>query len=58
VLTVGYLLASYRDHPDSIELNMQGVGACARMQLDRPGYDKLIQESGDEIAAVQAALGR
>jgi HD-like signal output (HDOD) protein len=58
VLTVGYLLASYRDHPDSIELNMQGVAACARMHLDRAGYDKLIQESGDEIAAVQAALGR
>jgi len=58
VLTVGYLLASYREHPDSIELNMQGVAACARMQLDRPGYDKLIQESGDEIAALQAALGR
>jgi len=58
VLTVGYLLASYRDHPDSIELNMQGVSAFERMQLDRAGYDKLIQESGDEIAAVQAALGR
>jgi HD-like signal output (HDOD) protein len=58
VLTVGYLLASYREHPDSIELNMQGVSAFARMQLDRAGYDKLIQESGDEIAAVQAALGR
>jgi HD-like signal output (HDOD) protein len=58
VLTVGYLLASYREHPESIELNMQGVAACTRMQLDRAGYDKLIQESGDEIAAVQAALGR
>lgn len=58
VLTVGYLLASYREHPESIELNMQGVAACARMQLDRAGYEKLIQESGDEIAALQAALGR
>jgi HD-like signal output (HDOD) protein len=58
VLTVGYLIASYRDHPESIELNMEGVAACARMQLDRAGYDKLIKESGDEIAAIQAALGR
>ena len=58
VLTVGYLLASYREHPESIELNMQGVAAFTRMQLDRAGYDKLIKESGDEIAAVQAALGR
>ncbi len=58
VLTVGFLLASYRDHPESVELNMQGVAACTRMQLDRSGYDKLIQESGEEIAAIQAALGR
>jgi HD-like signal output (HDOD) protein len=58
VLTVGFLLASYREHPESVELNMQGVAACARMQLDRAGYDKLIQESGEEIAAIQAALGR
>jgi HD-like signal output (HDOD) protein len=58
VLTVGYLLASYRDHPDSIELNMQGVAAFQRMQLDRPGYEKLLQECGDEIAAVSTALGR
>jgi HD-like signal output (HDOD) protein len=58
VLTVGYLLASYRDHPESIELNMEGVPACTRMQLDRAGYDKLLQESGEEIAAIQTALGR
>lgn len=58
VLTVGYLLSSYRDHPDSIELNMQGVAAFTRMQLDRAGYEKLLQESGDEIRAVESALGR
>jgi HD-like signal output (HDOD) protein len=58
VLTVGYLMASYREHPESVELNMQGVAACSRMQLDRDGYDKLIQESGEEIAAIESALGR
>jgi HD-like signal output (HDOD) protein len=58
VLSVGFLLASYREHPESVELNMQGVAACTRMQLDRAGFDKLIQESGEEIAAIQAALGR
>src|SRR5215470_1021089 len=47
VLTVGYLISSYRDHPESIELNMEGVVACSRMQLDRGGYDKLIQECGE-----------
>lgn len=58
VLTVGFLMASYREHPESVELNMQGVAACTRMQLDRAGYDKLIQESGEEIAAIESALGR
>jgi len=37
---------------------MQGVSACQRMQLDRAAYDKLILESGDEVAAMQQALGR
>jgi HD-like signal output (HDOD) protein len=58
VLTVGYLLASYREHPETIELNMEGVAACARMQLDREAYDRLLKECGEEIAAMQAALGR
>lgn len=58
VLTVGYLIASYRDHPESIELNMEGVAACSRMNLDRAGYDKLIKECGEEVAAIRAALGR
>ncbi len=51
-------MASYREHPESVELNMQGVAACERMQLDAAGYEKLIQESGEEIAAMQTALGR
>ncbi len=58
VLTVGYLLATYHEHPESVELNMQGVTACARMNLDQNAYEKLIKESAEEIAAVQSALGR
>lgn len=58
VLTVGYLLATYHEHPESLELNMQGVAACARMNLDQAAYEKLVSESAEEIAAVQAALGR
>lgn len=58
VLTVGHLLATYREYPDTIELNMQGVAACTRMQLDRIAYDKLLSESAEEIAALQQALGR
>jgi len=58
VLTVAYLLVAYKEHPDTIELNMQGVGACRRMHLDPPAYEKLIAESADEVAAMQQALGR
>jgi HD-like signal output (HDOD) protein len=58
VLTVGHLLASYRDYPETLELNMQGVGACKRLQLDAAAYAKLLGESAEEIAAVQLALGR
>ena len=58
VLTVAHLLASYRDYPESVELNMQGVSACKRLQLDGAAYAKLLGESSEEIAAVQAALGR
>ncbi|MGH8219270.1 MAG: HDOD domain-containing protein [Steroidobacteraceae bacterium] len=58
VLTVGFLIVSYQEHPDTIELNMQGVAACTRMQLDDAAYVKLIRESADEVAAMQQALGR
>lgn len=58
VLTIAHLIVSYRDYPDSIELNMQGVHACRRMKLDASAYKKLIHESADEIAALQTALGR
>jgi len=58
VLTVAFLIVSYQAHPDTIELNMQGVNACKRMQLDQAAYEKLIRESADEVAAMQQALGR
>ncbi len=58
VLTVGHLLATYREYPDTIELNMQGVAACTRMQLDRAAYDKMLAESAEEIVAIQQALGQ
>ncbi|HTV50765.1 MAG TPA: HDOD domain-containing protein [Steroidobacteraceae bacterium] len=58
VLTVAFLVVSYREHPESLELNMQGVAAARRMQLDQGGYEKLLGEAGDEIAAMQLALGR
>jgi len=57
VLAVAYLMVIYQDHPESIELNMQGVAACRRMQLDQGAYQRLILESADEVAAMRQALG-
>jgi hypothetical protein len=57
VLTAGYLLAAFKEHPESIELNMHDVSACKRMQIDRGAYEKLIDESEHEIDALRHALG-
>lgn len=57
VLTVSHLIVTYRDYPESIELNMQGVAACKRMKLDGPMYQQLLAESAEEIRAMQSALG-
>jgi HD-like signal output (HDOD) protein len=57
VLTVGNLLASYKSHPESLELNMQDVAACKRMQIDPASYQQLIEESQAEIENLMQALG-
>lgn len=57
VLTVGCLLAAFKEHPDTIELNLQDFSACKRMKIDRAAYEKLIDESEHEIDALRRALG-
>jgi HD-like signal output (HDOD) protein len=57
VVTVGNLLAAFKDHPETIELNMHDVGACKRMQIDRASYEQLIDESEHEIDTLRQALG-
>lgn len=57
VLVIANLLISYREHPQSIELNLQGVTAASRMQLDVEAYKRLLVESASEIEALRAALG-
>ena len=56
-LTVGHLLAAFKEHPDTLELNMHDVAACKRMKIDRASYEKLIDESEHEIEALRHALG-
>jgi HD-like signal output (HDOD) protein len=57
VLTVAHLLVSIQDSPESIDLNIQGVTACERMQLDRQACEELIQASAGEYTAMRQALG-
>ena len=57
VVTVGNLLAAFKDYPETIELNMHDVAACKRMQIDRASYEQLIDESEQEIDALRQALG-
>lgn len=57
VLTVSHLLDAFKDHPETLELNMQDVAASRRMQVDAAGYRNLIEESEHEISALREALG-
>ena len=57
VLIVGNLLAAFKEHPESLEINMHDVAACKRMNIDRATYEKLIDESESEIDALRQALG-
>ena len=57
VLTVGNLLWAFKEHPESLEINMHDVAACNRMKIDRVTYENLIDESESEIEALRQALG-
>jgi HD-like signal output (HDOD) protein len=57
VLLLANLLATYREHPEAIELNLQGVPAARRIRLDGEGFKQLLIESSTEIGALRAALG-
>ncbi len=57
VLLIANLMATYREHPEDIELNLQGVTSARRIQLDGASFKKLLTESGAEIEALRTALG-
>ena len=58
VLLVGDLLASFQEWPESLELNLQGVHAVNRLDLDRVRLERIIEDSATEIAALRQALGQ
>jgi HD-like signal output (HDOD) protein len=57
VLTVASLVGAFHDYPESLELNMQGVKAFERMQMDAEGVKKILAESEREVASLRTALG-
>jgi HD-like signal output (HDOD) protein len=57
VLLIANLLVSYRQHPESIELNLQGLTAAHRIRLDAGRFENLLTEWALEIEALRCALG-
>ena len=57
VVTVGNMMAAFADCPDNIELNMQGIRAFQKMQIDGAKCIDIMRESQDEITALRQALG-
>jgi hypothetical protein len=57
VLQVSWMLAVFRQWPESIELNLQGVSACTRLRMDLNAYEKLMTECDGEVEALRQALG-
>lgn len=57
VLTVSQLLSAFKEHPETLELNMHDVAACRRLRIDSNSYQKLIEECEHEITALRDALG-
>ena len=57
VLTVSQLLSAFKEHPETLELNMHDVAATRRLGIDTTSYQKLIEESDHEINALREALG-
>jgi len=55
VVTVGNLLAAFKDHPETIELNMHDVGACKRMKIDSRELRAAHRRSDQEIETLRQA---
>ena len=58
ILTLASLFAAFRHQPETLELNLRGVAAARRMKLPAAAYQQLLEESAQEVAAMQHALGR
>lgn len=57
VLTVATMLAAFLGKTTDLELNMQGVKAFARLDLDNSKCIFIMDDCAEEIAALRSALG-
>ena len=57
VVTVGNMMAAFAENPENLELNMQGITAFQKMQLDGDKSVDVMRASQDEINALRQALG-
>ena len=57
VLLAATLVAVYQEQPELLEARLQSVRPVARLNLDRAACQQLLEESAEEIAALQSALG-
>ena len=57
VLTVAVMMSGFAGHETDLELNMQGVKAFWRLELDNAKCVHIINDCKEEIAALRTALG-
>jgi HD-like signal output (HDOD) protein len=57
VLTVAVMMSVFMDKDADLELNMQGVQAFWRLQLDNEKCMSIIRDCREEITALRSALG-
>lgn len=56
VLTIGFMLGSYMNHPETLEANMADVKICQRLGLTRLDYQTMIEGSREQMDALREAL--
>jgi HD-like signal output (HDOD) protein len=57
IVTIGNMMAAFAENPENLELNLQGITAFQKLQLDGPKSVEVMRESQDEINALRQALG-
>lgn len=57
ILTVAVMMSSFVGHEADLELNMQGVKAFWRLELDNEKCVHVMRDCAEEIAALRSALG-